>query len=138
MSAAGNRLKPISGTSASDPSTNPVATTIVRTGFASARCSVGTYQRRIAPVTSLKARPPSSASPSALSTRLARNGITVYATNSEASTVNSTAAGSERMNRPAPSGRNSSGRNANSSVTVQPSTASAIWSVAAIAASTRE
>jgi hypothetical protein len=49
-----------------------------------------------------------------------------------------TDAGSERMNRPDPSGRNSSGRNANSSVAVQPSTASAIWSVAAIAASTRE
>ena len=64
--------------------------------------------------------------------------MTVSETSSDAATVYSTAAGSERMKMPAPSGRNSSGRNANSSVAVQPRTASAIWSVAAIAASTRE
>jgi hypothetical protein len=64
--------------------------------------------------------------------------MTVSATNNEAATVNSTAAGSERMKIPAPSGRNSSGRKANSKVAVQPSTASAIWSVAAMAASVRE
>ncbi len=64
--------------------------------------------------------------------------MTVNATNNDARTVYRTAAGNDRMNLPAPSGRNSSGRNANSSVAVQPSTASAIWSVAAIAASSRE
>ena len=63
--------------------------------------------------------------------------MTVSETSSDAATVYSTDAGSERMKMPAPSGRNSSGRNANSSVAVQPTTASAIWSVAAIAASTR-
>ena len=70
------------------------------------------------------------------SRRLARNGITVSATNSEAVIVNRTAAGSERMNSPAPSGRNNSGRKPSTSVAVQPITASAIWSVARIAAST--
>ena len=59
------------------------------------------------------------------------------ATKNDARIVNSTAAGSERTKSPAPSGRNSSGTKASSSVTVQPSTASQIWSVAAIAASRR-
>ena len=84
------------------------------------------------------ARLPSAPCPSARSIRLARNGITVSDTSSEAPTVNSTAAGNERMKMPAPSGRNSSGRNANSSVAVQPITAIAIWSVAVMAASMRE
>ena len=68
------------------------------------------------------------------SRRLARNGTIVARRSNEARIVNSTAAGSERMKSPAPSGRNSSGTKASSSVAVQPSTASQIWSVAAIAA----
>ena len=55
----------------------------------------------------------------------------------DARIVKSTAAGSDRTKSPGPSGRKSSGTKASSSVTVQPSTASQIWSVAAMAASRR-
>ncbi len=59
----------------------------------------------------------------------------VSATSSEADTVKRTEMGSDRVNLPAPPGRKSSGRKARISTAVQPTTASDICEVAAIAAS---
>ena len=58
-------------------------------------------------------------------------------TSSDAATVPSTATGSERVNLPAPSGRNTSGKNANNKTNVQPITATAISLVPDNAAASR-
>ena len=69
--------------------------------------------------------------------RLARNGMTVKDTKSEAAIVKRTVTGNDLINWPDPSGRNSKGRKANIKVAVQPNTATAIWPVPLIAAETR-
>ena len=67
--------------------------------------------------------------------RLARNGMIVSATKSEAVIVATTASGSDRTNAPAPSGSAMIGKKASSSVAVQPMTAMLISCTPAIAAS---
>ena len=70
-------------------------------------------------------------------TRLAMNGMNSKATSSEPMTVAMTVMGNTRMNLPGVPGSNASGRNANTSVAVQPMMASAICRVPAMAACVR-
>ena len=63
--------------------------------------------------------------------------MTNSAISSEPITVATTAEGSTRMNLPAVPGSTISGRNANTSTAVQPTMATKIWRVPAMAACTR-
>jgi hypothetical protein len=93
----------------------------------------------MAPITRSSSRlRPGAAARALPSTRLARKGMKNNATNSEPSTVEMMVMGSTRMNMPGMPGSTASGKNASTSVAVQPRMASRICLVPRMAASVRE